>query len=62
MLRPFYLFSLKIFFIVALLEPLSYLKEFNCHGFHLNYILGCDIQVYHSTVLTPSMYYKQDFG
>ena len=51
-----------VFFIEALLEPLTYLKEYNCHGFCLNYILGCDIQVYHSIVSTPSMYYEQDFG
>ena len=35
--------SVFCFFIEALLEPLTYLKEYNCHGFHLNYILGCDI-------------------
>ena len=32
-----------VFFIEALLEPLTYLKEYNCHGFRLNYISGCDI-------------------
>ena len=46
-----------VFFIEVLLEPLTYLKEYNCHGFFLNYILGCDIQVYHSIDSTPSMYY-----
>ena len=35
--------SVFCFFIEALLEPLTYLKEYNCHGFRLNYILGCDI-------------------
>ena len=35
--------SVFCFFIEALLEPLTYLKEYNCHGFCLNYILGCDI-------------------
>ena len=49
--------SVFCFFIEALLEPLTYLKEYNCHGFCLNYILGCDIQVYHSIDSTPSMYY-----
>ena len=49
--------SVFCFFIEALVEPLTYLKEYNCHGFCLNYILGCDNQVYHSIVSTPSMYY-----
>ena len=49
--------SVFCYFIEALLEPLTYLKEYNCHGFRLNYILGCDLQVYHSIVSTPSMYY-----
>ena len=34
---------LSFVFREALLEPLTYLKEYNCHGFRLNYILGCDI-------------------
>ena len=46
-----------VFFIEVLLEPLTYLKEYNCHGFSLNYILSCDIQVYHSIDSTLSMYY-----
>ena len=43
--------SVFCFFREALLEPLTYLKEYNCHGFRLNYILGCDILVYHSIVV-----------
>ena len=49
--------SVFCFFIEALLEPLTYLEEYNCHEFRLNYILGCDNQVYHSIVSTLSMYY-----
>ena len=41
------------------LKPLSVgvRPPIHCHGFCLNYILGCDIQVYHSIVSTPLMYY-----
>ena len=44
------------------IERLTYLKGYNHQGLSLKYILGCDIQVYHSIIKALSIYLKQDFG